>query len=224
MCARYVFFNGRMFVDRYGVPVVPDLTPRYNIAPTQEVPAVVQGRAGREYRPLRWGLVPSWARDPAVGQRMINARCETLLERQAFKDAFLRRRCLLPVDGFYEWAGEGKSKRAYYISWPGGPRAFAGLFESWQGPEGLLETCTVITTEPNEVVARVHDRMPAVLHPEDYEDWLEAGPEEAPRLMALLRPLAVEETVLTEVGRAVGNPRNEGPSLIEPVVNRSLFD
>ncbi|MCW5939539.1 MAG: SOS response-associated peptidase [Fimbriimonadaceae bacterium] len=213
MCARYVFFSGKAFSDQFGGLAIPDLGPRYNIAPTQPVVAVA---SGPEAKVLQWGLVPSWAKDPSIGARMINARAETVAEKPSFRTAFKRRRCLLPADGFYEWVGEKGHKQPFFLQVEPTPFAFAGLWEIWEGPDGYLETCTIITTEANDAVRPIHDRMPVVIDQVDYGQWLDtaARPES---LMPLLAPAAPDRVKMWPVGKAVGNPRIEGPELIEAI-------
>lgn len=223
MCARYVFMSGRSFGDEFGVVAVPDLTPRYNIAPTQIVPAVVQGSEGRTVEFFQWGLVPSWAKDPTIGSRMINARGETVAEKPSFRQAFRRRRCLIPADGFYEWKGPAGHKQPYFITCRHTPFAFAGLWEHWEGLEGELQTCTIVTTGANGLVSEIHDRMPVILEPGEYTEWLD--PETPPlRLESMLDPFDEGQMTMVPVGKAVGNPRIDDPSLIEPVSGTSLFD
>lgn len=191
--------------------------PRYNIAPSQLVAAVI-ARDGRRLVPLKWGLVPYWAKDPAIGNRMINAKAETLAEKPSFKQALARRRCLIPADGFYEWQkkGKGPSRPLYIRRRDQGLFAFAGLWEEWDSPEGkTLQTCTIITVEPNELIGEVHHRMAAILRPEDESAWLDAQRKPA-ELAELLRPYPSEELEIYPVSRAVNSPAFEAPSLIEP--------
>jgi len=225
MCARYAFFSGKIIKDEFGLTAIPDLEPRYNIAPTQIVPAIVTEGGQRKIDFFQWGLVPSWAKDPSVGINMINARSETVAEKPSFRSAFRHRRCLIPADGFYEWKGEKNQKQAYFIHRPDGhPIAMAGLYEEWETPDEIRRTCTILTCPPNEVMLELHDRMPVILSPSDFEPWLETPEEERMSLLPLLRPCPSEWLELTPVSRAVGNPRNEGPELIKPVPTQSLFD
>jgi putative SOS response-associated peptidase YedK len=228
MCGRYTSTStadeiaGLLQVD---LVVADDLGPRYNVAPTQDVYAVAEHDGERRLGLLRWGLVPPWADDPSVGSRMINARAESLAESRAFRPAFARRRCLVPADGFYEWrpVPGRRAKQPYLIRRRDGrPLVFAGLWERWRprtedGPR--LATCTIITTEANTTVGRVHDRMPALLPPEAWDRWLdpEAGEDDLDRLRALLVPAPDDELELIPVGTLVSDVRNEGPELVEPV-------
>lgn len=223
MCARFVFFSGRAFGEEFGVVAVPDITPRYNIAPTQLVLGVVQTPEGREVAEFQWGLVPGWAQDPTTGTKLINARAETLAEKPSFKEAYRKRRCLIPTDGFYEWKGPPKDKQPYYVTCEHHPFAFAGLWERWRGPEGELLTCTLVTTEANGLMEQFHDRMPAILSPDEYAMWLDPDAPQ-PVLDGLLDPYPANEMSTYTVGKAVGNSKNDDPSLIEPVAGTSLFD
>jgi len=199
--------------------------PRWNVAPTARIYAVVGSPRRLEAR--RWGLVPSWAKDPSVGRRHVNARAEGLADRPAYRSALARRRCLIPADGFYEWsrppAEAGSQRRPPAQPFFFGPRdgsgplALAGLWEAWRDGEGsVLLTATIVTTAANRVVGQVHDRMPAILGPEAWSAWLDTdtvGPSDA---RALLGPAPDELLVAWPVGPAVNSPRNEGPGLLEP--------
>ena len=224
MCARFAFFNGKIIKDEFGVPVIPDLQPRYNIPPTSVVPAIVETAQGRELRFFRWGLVPSWSKDPDIGSRMINARAETLAEKPSFRSAFKRRRCLIPADGFYEWIGEKGKKQPYYISMRTNKTfAFAGLWEYWEGIEGTLETCTIVTTKANEIVAPLHDRMPVIVARQDHETWLDPSIESAPPLRPILAPYPADEMAAHPVTKAMGSSALDGPECIAAVDAPSLF-
>lgn len=193
--------------------------PRYNIAPSQPVLAGVAKKDRFEFDWLLWGLVPPWAKDPAVGSRMINARAETLTQRPAYRNAFKRRRCLIPADGFYEWKKAGAARIPHYFRMRDrSVFAFAGLYEHWADDQGNeLSTCTLITTSPNELVRPIHDRMPAILAPADHRRWLTAPPEVVEELQAMLRPYPAGQMTVHAVGRDVGNPRNDSPRCVEPV-------
>jgi putative SOS response-associated peptidase YedK len=166
----------------------------------------------------RWGLVPPWARDAATGNRLINARAETVSEKPAFRRAYRERRCLVPADGFYEWRREGAVKRPFYIRMrDGAPFAFAGIWERWEGIRGeSVETCAILTTEPNDLMAPIHDRMPLILPPEEYGRWLDPSVRATESLAPLLRPFPSGPLEAYPVGRTVNNPQTEGPSLIRP--------
>ena len=208
MCGRYALHaNPEVIALAFGVPAVPAIAPRYSIAPASQVLIIRKNEAAM----VRWGLVPRWARDPSIGAKLNNARAETVAEKPSFRDAFRNRRCLIPASGFYEWKTEGGRKQPYYVSPSAGELfAFAGLWELWSGPGGALQTCAVITTGANEKMRAVRDRMPVILPPGRYADWLAGG--ETP-----LQPCAPGAIAIRRVGRAVNNARNDAPSLIEPV-------
>lgn len=194
--------------------------PRYNIAPSQPVPTVLN-ESPRVLTWTRWGLIPAWAKDPQIGNRLINARAETLLEKPSFRVPFLRRRCLIVADGFYEWPQkvEGKPRTPVYFRLKGHrPFAFAGLWDRWQDPSGeVLTTCTIITTEPNDLVAVVHDRMPVILRPEWVERWLDPDVRDPETLMEALKPYPAEAMEAYPVSRLVNDPRVDSPECIRPI-------
>jgi len=199
--------------------VHPELLPRYNIAPTQLV-AVAPNTGENRIELFRWGLIPSWAKDPKIGARMINARSETLAEKPSFRAAYRQRRCLVLADGFYEWRKEPgrKTKTPFYLQLKSGePFAFAGLWEVWQAPDGLaVPSCTIITTRPNALVAPIHNRMPVILRPEAYQQWLDPAEQPPAQLQPLLQPYPAEEMTAYPVSRLVNNPRNDLPDCILP--------
>jgi putative SOS response-associated peptidase YedK len=237
MCARYTLRLGAEAVKQlFEIEETPELPERFNIAPTQEVPAVLTDKAGkRRLKMLRWGLVPHWAKDISMGQRLINAKSETVEEKPAFKQAFAKRRCLIPTDGFYEWKEipeiqsdlfgnptpvKGKArKQPYHITLAeGGLFAFAGLWEFWKGDDGEdLLSCSILTCEPNELVAELHDRMPVIVAPEDFDLWLDRSVSDVGPLRPILQPFAAERMKITPVNPVVGNPTNEGSECIEPM-------
>jgi putative SOS response-associated peptidase YedK len=187
---------------------------RYNVAPTQDVPAVRPAKAGgRELAMLRWGLIPAWAKDEDIGARLINARGETAAELPSFRAAFRRRRCLVAADGFYEWRKAGKGpKQPFLVELADGrPFAFAGLWERWdKAPDGRpLETCTIITTRANELLAPIHDRMPVILPPADYDAWLDVEGTGVEAAKALLRPYPAAAMAAHPVSPRVNNARND---------------
>ncbi|MEX0679433.1 MAG: SOS response-associated peptidase [Pirellulales bacterium] len=205
--------------------------PRFNIAPSQEVAAIRDDEAdnARHVAWLQWGLIPSWADDPAVGYRMINARSETAATRPAFRDAFRRRRCLIPADGFYEWKRGAKPKQPYYIRLEEDrPFAFAGLWERWHKGEVAIQSCTILTTEANELVKSLHDRMPVILDARDFDAWLDPRAEDSKRLAPLLAPYPAQRMTAYPVSMAVNSPRNDRAECIERTapgkVQGSLFD
>jgi putative SOS response-associated peptidase YedK len=199
---------------------MPPLLPRYNIAPTQPVLAVRDDRSGgREAVFLRWGLIPPWARDPAIGGRLINARSETAADKPSFRSAFRRRRCLVPADGFYEWRAVQQVKQPYHLhAADGGPFAIAGLWERWSAPDGLdVETCTLLTTAANEAVAALHDRMPVIMAPPDFDRWLDPDLTDPRSVEDLLRPAAADFLAWYPVGSRVNRAGEEGADLRRPL-------
>jgi putative SOS response-associated peptidase YedK len=248
MCGRFVstsrpeevaaYFDASLaeqLVPAAGAAAGPDAGwENYNVAPTSSVLVVVERADDRWVDRFRWGLVPFWAKDPSVGSRMINARAETLAEKPAYRQAFRKRRCIIPADGFYEWqvvpgrkatGPGGKTKQPMYIHRRDGDRlAFAGLWELWTpkatadepGAEPL-RTCSVVTGPPNEVVAPIHDRMPVMLPPDAWDIWLDPAVDDTELLRSLLVPAPASLLVADPVSTAVNNVRNKGPELIEPV-------
>src|SRR6266700_1460833 len=194
---------------------VAEITPRYNIAPTQEVVSILSNGASH-LEPLRWGLIPSWAKDEAIGNKMINARAETLAEKPSFKRLLRSKRCLVVADGFYEWRKENGAKTPMYITLKSGaPFAFAGLWDQWKNPEGQqIRTCTIITTNPNDVLVPIHNRMPAILAPDAYEFWLDPEMHDQDALSHLLAPYPAEEMTARPVSRQVNDPKHDSPELI----------
>ncbi len=205
------------WIGRFGLDTPPSpWSPRFNIAPTQQILAIRGGAGGRELVSFRWGLIPSWAKDPSIGSRMINARGETVAEKPSFRTAFRRRRCLVLADGYYEWKKEGKGKQPYHIHLPEGEVfAFAGLWERWS-PDGdePLETCTIITTAASGPLADLHDRMPVILDSIDYEPWLATPEEEAAKLLPLIAPFE-GELVCDAVSTRVNSVKNDDPACLE---------
>lgn len=197
-----------------------NLAARYNVAPRQDVPVIRVAEDGtRAIAMARWGLVPFWAKDATIGDRLINARSETAHEKPSFRAAFKARRCVLPADAFYEWKKEGKAKQPYRIHLEdGAPFGFAGLWERWDDPAGgVLETCAILTTEANEALRPIHHRMPVILDAEDHATWLDTGGTEGAAARALLRPFSARRLVAYPVSRHVNNARNDDPACIEPV-------
>jgi putative SOS response-associated peptidase YedK len=198
----------------------PEWTPRYNIAPSQPI-AVVHDLETRNVDFMRWGLVPSWAKDISIGNRMINARAETIAEKPSFRSAFTRRRCLILADGFYEWTKPDKAAGTLAIPHlfrlkDGSPFAMAGLWEIWESPEGdVLKTCTIVTTNANEVVAPIHERMPVVFDPAISWEWLQNRSQED--LVGMLQPFPSQGMVAHPVSRAVNDPKVDNPSVIKAV-------
>ncbi len=220
MCGRFTLtLPAERLCLFFEVPQVPPLSPRFNIAPTQPALVIRKARDGREAALLKWGLVPPWAKDPAMGSRLINARSETVREKPSFAPAFRKRRCLVPADGFYEWRkGPGGSRPYLFRFRDHRPFAFAGLWERWGGgsPEPL-ETFTILTTRANPLVAPVHPRMPVILDPRDYEAWLDPAFQDLSRLEALFRPFPPEEMEGFPVSRRVNKPDFDEPACAEPL-------
>jgi putative SOS response-associated peptidase YedK len=218
MCGRYNLHSPMEDVAaQFEAEARAAFAPRYNLAPTAVVPVVSLAREGRVITLHVWGLVPSWSRDPSLGARLANARAETVADKPSFRAPFKRNRCIIPADGFYEWqAGPAGPKQPYCIlAVDGSILGFAGLRDEWEGPDGALATCTIITTSANALMAPIHDRMPVILARSDYAAWLD--PATAPeRLKALLRPCPEDRLRCYPVGRKVGDARNEGPELMEP--------
>ncbi|MER7764576.1 SOS response-associated peptidase [Streptomyces sp. NPDC097619] len=241
MCGRYA--SSRAPEDLAGLfeaeqdPTRPAPGPSWNVAPTDQVWAVLEradhdtGEVLRRLRPVRWGLVPSWAKDPSVGSRMINARVETVHEKPAYRKAFTKRRCLLPADGFYEWTAvpAADGAKAYKQPWfirpeDGTVMAMAGLYEFWRDPAvpdeddpaAWLTTATVLTTEATDAAGRIHPRMPLALHPDDFAAWLDPAHQDTGDLRALLHAPADGRLATTAVSTRVNNVRNNGPHLLDP--------
>jgi len=218
MCGRFTLVSPFVAVaERFRAAVPAGLRPRYNIAPGQDVLCVVADGA-RRIEPMRWGLIPSWAKDPAIGSRLINARAETLAEKPSFRRAFANRRCLVAADGFYEWRRAGRRKVPVYIFLKSRkPFGFAGLYETWKAPDGNeIRTCTVVTTEANELVRPIHERMPVIV-PGPLEDlWLDPAEKDRGLLESVLRPYPAEEMDAYDVTPAVNNVSHDGPDCILP--------
>lgn len=221
MCGRFTLrVSPEQIAALFSVEQMPPLAARYNIAPTQPVLAIRDSYAGngREATFLNWGLIPSWATDPGIGSRMINARSETAAEKPSFRAAFKYRRCILPADGFYEWQKVGSGKQPQLIGMKdGSPFGFAGLWEHWEREGSVIESCTILTTEPNDLLASVHNRMPVILHPEDYDEWLDRTIQKADPFLHLMRPFPAELMSYRPVSTHVNNPRNEDPACVAPL-------
>ncbi len=223
MCGRFTLrVPASVVAEQFGLLDAEPLQPRYNIAPTQPVAAVrrVPGsdESGRQLVLLKWGLVPSWAKDPAIGNSLINARAESVADKPAFRTAFRRRRCLIVADGFYEWQRTGGKKQPYFIRLADGrPFGFAGLWESWEGPDhSALESCTLITTGANALMEPIHHRMPVILSPDDYDRWLDPAMQKPEQLQPLLRPYPSDAMLAYPVSSHVNNPRNEDAACVAP--------
>lgn len=220
MCGRFTLHHDAdSIVERFDVlDTVIGVEPRYNIAPQQNIPVILAPQNNRILDSFRWGLVPSWAKEAAIGQKMINARSETLTEKPSFRTALLRRRCLIPADGFYEWERheDGSRHPIHFRLQSQELFAFAGLWEEWQEPnsENRLRTCTIITTSANETVGRVHDRMPVMLPRDAEEIWLDMSMSDTDMLRSFCMPYPDSEMEAIPVSRRVNSPANEGPELL----------
>jgi putative SOS response-associated peptidase YedK len=220
MCGRYTLKAEKEEMEKAfdaKVESADALPFRFNIAPTQFVPVVRHLEAENFLSAMKWGLIPSWAKDEKIGNKMINARAETIAEKPAFRSAFKSRRCIVPASGFYEWKKLERGKQPFYFHLKNKPVfGFAGLWEEWRDDETgeILETCTIITTEANEVLLPVHDRMPVILKAEDYDEWLDPKEANKERLQKLLAPYPAKEMSSHSVSRAVNSPTVDSPELI----------
>lgn len=219
MCGRFTITASAVALkETFPLFDLPDYVPRYNVAPTQKVPAIVQRGDGPQATFLRWGLVPHWADDPKVGYRMINARAETVASKPAFRSPFRKHRCLVLADGYYEWQKREEGKQPYLICRRDRrPFAFAGLWDHWEKGETPIDSCTLITTNANEFTGTIHDRMPVILDPRDQELWLDSEVQDAERLQALLVPCADDLLTAYPVSTQVNNPRNDKPVCVQPL-------
>ena len=218
MCGRFTLKTDMTTIAQvFGVEPSLAEPPRYNIAPTQEVVSILRNGTAHLDQ-LRWGLIPSWAKDEAIGNKMINARAETLAEKPSFKRLLRSKRCLVLADGFYEWRQEAgtKTKTPMYITLKDGmPFAFAGLWDLWNSPDGQqIRSCTIVTTEPNQLMASIHNRMPVILSPDAREQWLDTSLHDEHVLTHLLVPYPAGEMAARPVSRLVNDPRREGAELI----------
>ncbi|HEX9686686.1 MAG TPA: SOS response-associated peptidase [Burkholderiales bacterium] len=220
MCGRYSLHTHPEVIALYfKLGLLPDITPRYNITPGTNILIVRQNpEQGRIADLYRWGLIPGWAKDPAIGNKLANARAETVAEKPSFRSAFKRGRCLIPASGFYEWKKVAGRKQPYYVR-PVGADLFslAGLTERWMGPDGPVHSCTIITTDANDLMRDIHDRMPVILAPEDHAAWLDPANQATEKLKALLKPSPAKLMAAHPVSTRVNTPKNDEPALIEPV-------
>lgn len=227
MCGRYTLtvIEGFSFFE---INDRPEILPRFNIAPSQQIPGVRRSPAGgRELAWFQWGWVPRWSPEPVAQYGMINARSETVDRKASFKEAYRQRRCLIPADGFFEWKRQGRSKTAFHIRMRDRSLfAFAGLWERWQGRgDESLESCTILTTEPNDLVVDIHDRMPVILPAAGYADWLDPSAD-TDQLKGLFRPYPARLMEAVAVSSRVNSPANDDPSCLDPPdeePQRSLF-
>lgn len=225
MCGRFARYSLSRELERYfnALPPSFEIQPSYNVAPTQEIPVIVQHEDARHIQKRHWGLVPFWAKDISIGPRMINARVETLSSKPAFKAALKHRRCLIPANGFYEWKGEAENKQPYFICLPSGePLAFAGLYEIWDDKEappdvGPYKSCTIITMDASDSVKDIHDRMPLILQPEAFEEWLDPGNKEPAKIEELLTTRFVEDLKTYPVSKLVNRVENNSKDCMKPL-------
>jgi putative SOS response-associated peptidase YedK len=219
MCGRYRLIGFESYGELNDVRITPRFTPsvRYNIAPTQRVAAVLDAAPG-EFSEVCWGLIPFWEKDAKIGASLINARAETVATKPAFRDAFKKRRCLIPADGFYEWQKVGGGKQPYNIGLKTGePFAFAGSWERWKNSEGEeVQTCSIITTTPNELTERIHDRMPVILPMDRRKAWLDSGTSKE-YLQSFLVPYPAEEMAAYPISPRVGSPKFDDADIIKPL-------
>jgi putative SOS response-associated peptidase YedK len=220
MCGRYCITTDPDAIRAlFGYRDLPNFPPRYNVAPTQPVPIVRVLEGERRFALVRWGLIPPWVKDPRTFALVINARGESVNEKPAFRNAMKRRRCLFPADGFYEWRVEGRGSRPFFVRRKGGgPIAFAGLWETWMGPNGEeMETAAIVTTVANRTLAPVHERMPVVIPPQAFDLWLDCVNVDVPTATALIVPAPEDALEACEVSSAVNRVANDSPELIVPV-------
>ena len=223
MCGRIAsnISGAEQILEQFGLRSLSvDFQPRYNIAPGQDVLAVTQNRQGeRQATYLRWGLLPAWAKDPAIANKMINARAETVAEKPSFSLALRHRRCVIPATGFYEWLHHGKQKTPYYLSLESGaPMALAGLWEEWHGPQALItRSFTVLTTQANSLVEPIHNRMPVIVRPEMLDAWLDHSVYDLPLLTQMMQPYPAEGMSAHAVSDLVNSPQHDVPACIAPV-------
>ncbi len=239
MCGRFTLNQSAAALAQvFHVHEVPDLAAQYNIAPTQMVATVLQNPEGgkREFKQLHWGLIPSWAKDSGMGVKLINARAETIAEKPAFRSAFKHRRCLVLADGFYEWQGQqGKKQPFYFRLQDGQPFAFAGLWERWRQPVRVASptgeagtptneeiiSCTILTTAANELLQPIHERMPVILEPQDYDLWLDSQVQTPQTLQQLLRPYPAPAMTAYPVSTLVNNSRHNSSECIMPLSQKN---
>lgn len=226
MCGRYALkATATELIDHFRLISCPDFSPRYNIAPQSMIPVIrFKTDTGRVGQLVKWGLIPSWAKDPSIGAKMNNARGETVAEKPSFRASFAKHRCLIPANGFYEWKliseGGKVRKQPYYIhpTAPGDLFAFAGLLAAWKSEQGetIVSTC-IITTEPNEVMSPIHDRMPVILNPEQFDAWLDPQNQDVPNLKSMIGPYGTERMAAYPVSQAINSGRIEGEECLSPV-------
>jgi len=234
MCGRFALtISPTVLAKLFKLATEPNLKPRYNIAPTQDVAAVrlSPDDSQRTMDALRWGLIPHWAKDPALGARLINARCETVADKPAFKEAFKKRRCLIPADGFYEWRkspdkkSSAKKQPLFIRRKDHSPLILAGLWELWRGPGAqLIESCTILTTVANTLVKPIHDRMPVIIDPKHFDLWLDPATQNPEILTRLLKPYPPIQLTAYPVSTLINSPKNDDPRCLEAIPAASASD
>ena len=227
MCGRFTIdIPPELLVEIFGLAETPAITPRYNISPTQQVPVIRQYADSQNHLDyLRWGLIPSWAQDESIGSKLINARSETVTEKPSFRQAIKYRRCVVPTSGFYEWRQEGKAKQLWLIRLKdGAPMVFAGLWETWKSPEGEVVSFTILTTAANGLVAPLHDRMPVILHPDEYRTWLDRNTTSPAGLVRLFQPYPADLMEMQRLSPLVNSVKNESADLVVPVGDAPILD
>lgn len=222
MCGRYSQTQGgKTIAQAFSLPQVPELTPRYNVAPGQDIAVIgrANARSPRQLKGLRWGLIPRWAKDHRMGHKLINARSETAATKPSFREALAKRRCLIPADGFYEWERTEAGKQPFYFHMADhSPFAFAGLWERWRSPDGeVITSCTVLTTVANALLAPIHDRMPVILSPGNYEPWLDPRLTDAQQLQPLMASYDATPMIRYAVDQQVNSPGRDDPSCLAPL-------
>ena len=225
MCGRYTFTSAPEAMRQlFRYLEQPNFPPRFNVAPTQPIAIVRLVEGQRQFALVRWGFLPSWVKDPKTFTLVINARGESVIDKPAFRAAMKRRRCLIPADGFYEWQKAGDRKRPFFIhAKSGAPLAFAGLWETWTGPNGEeLETAAIVTTRANRTLGAIHERMPVIVPPEAFDLWLDCATVDAATAAALIKPGPEYLLEAYEISTAVNRTANDGPKLLEPVVPEKL--
>ena len=228
MCGRFALtISPTALAKLFQLDDVSSLEARYNIAPSQPVASVVQPEdsSGHILKMFRWGLIPSWAQDPAIGDRMINARSETIAEKPAFRSAYKSHRCLIPADGFFEWQKLNRGKQPYFIHLRDQtPMVFAGLFQCWHAPdESVIESCTILTTAANDLMKPIHDRMPVIIAPDDFPLWLDNATYKPQQLERLLQPFPAEKMTAYPVSTFVNSPRHNTPQCLESLNGTTFF-
>ena len=229
MCGRFARYSLSRELERYfnAHPAAFEIQPNYNVAPTQQIPVIIQQEGERHIKKRHWGLVPFWAKDISIGSRMINARVETVTSKPAFRTALKQRRCLIPANGFYEWKGKAGSKQPYFFHLPSGePFAFAGLWEVWETKEAPPETgpyksCTIITTDASDSVKDVHNRMPLILNPEFFDEWLNPENKQLDRIEQIMKSGFVSDLKCYPVSKLVNQVGNNKKECMEPLKDSS---